>query len=257
MTLAPVLFLVASCAATSSPGQIVDSTGSVAGTVRFEGERPEARWIEIPEAHREDAGAERVRDESWIVAKDGGVANCVVTLRPLGDTPKAEMPVPDEPVPFAHAGGRYEPHTLVVPAGTTVAFRSVDSDCACFHTYAKKNPDLNAKVPRGEQRELVLDRAEVVRVANDLLPWMKGYVVVVDEPFFVVTGADGGFRFGGLAPGRYRLEAWHEEGGTRRETGEVVRVRPVPDSDHFQLITPSHESWSTVLRTIRESLGMR
>jgi len=222
MKLVLVLFLVASCAATSAPGQVVDSTGSVAGAVRFDGERSEARWIEIPEAHRAHAGAERVRDESWVVAKDRGVANCVVTLKPLGDTPKAEAKVPDEPVRFAHVGPRFEPHTLAVPAGTTVAFANVDSDCACFHSYARRNPNLNATVARGAQRELVFDRAEVVRVSNDLLPWMEGYVVVVDEPFFAVTGADGAFRFDGLAPGCYRLEVWHEEGGELRETVEVV-----------------------------------
>lgn len=39
-------------------------------------------------------------------------------------------------------------------------------------------------------------------------------------------------------------------------TGERVVVRPVPDSDHFQLITPEHESWSVVLETIQMALGM-
>lgn len=39
--------------------------------------------------------------------------------------------------------------------------------------------------------------------------------------------------------------------------GEQVIVRPVPDSDHFQLITPGGEGWSVVLETVRTALGAR
>jgi hypothetical protein len=42
-----------------------------------------------------------------------------------------------------------------------------------------------------------------------------------------------------------------------RTTGERVTVRPVPNSDHFQLITPSEEAWSLVLETIQMALGLR
>jgi acetyl esterase/lipase len=39
-------------------------------------------------------------------------------------------------------------------------------------------------------------------------------------------------------------------------TGEAVAVHPVPNSNHFQLITPSEEAWSTVLETIQAALGV-
>lgn len=42
-----------------------------------------------------------------------------------------------------------------------------------------------------------------------------------------------------------------------RTTGERVTVRPVPNSNHFQLITPSEEAWSLVLETIQMALGLR
>jgi acetyl esterase/lipase len=46
---------------------------------------------------------------------------------------------------------------------------------------------------------------------------------------------------------------------TRRayQTGEIVTVVPVTNSDHFQLITPGHEAWSPVLQTIKTALGVR
>ena len=42
-----------------------------------------------------------------------------------------------------------------------------------------------------------------------------------------------------------------------RTTGERLTVRPVTDSDHFQLITPTEEAWSVVLETIQMALGLR
>lgn len=40
------------------------------------------------------------------------------------------------------------------------------------------------------------------------------------------------------------------------DRGERVRIRPVPDSDHFQLITPGHPSWQAVRTTRLEALGL-
>jgi acetyl esterase/lipase len=40
-----------------------------------------------------------------------------------------------------------------------------------------------------------------------------------------------------------------------KTTGERVTVRAVPDSDHFQLITTTEESWTVVFETILAALG--
>lgn len=39
-------------------------------------------------------------------------------------------------------------------------------------------------------------------------------------------------------------------------TGEEVTVRPVPNSNHFQLISPTEDAWSIVLETIQSSFGV-
>jgi hypothetical protein len=50
--------------------------------------------------------------------------------------------------------------------------------------------------------------------------WMKAYVGVVAHPYFATSREDGTFTIGGLPPGTYQLEAWHESLGTK--TGEVT-----------------------------------
>jgi len=119
---------------------------------------------------------------------------------------------------------------LVVPAGTAVALRNEDSDCGCFHVRARRNPGFNGKLAKGEERELVLEHEDTISVVNDILPWMRAVIAVVDTPLFALTGADGAFRFDGVAPGRYRLEVWHEDGrpirhGVEVEKGEQTKLR--------------------------------
>lgn len=61
-----------------------------------------------------------------------------------------------------------------------------------------------------------------------------------------------------LTPGGMMLAMGDQDVMTRRarRTGERVHVVPVPDSDHFQLITPSEAAWEPVRATILRSLGM-
>jgi hypothetical protein len=67
--------------------------------------------------------------------------------------------------------------------------------------------------------DLLLDTkakpGEVVDVVCDVHPWMHSYAVVMEHGYFAVTGEDGTFEIGGLAPGAYTLEAWHPTLGTR------------------------------------------
>jgi hypothetical protein len=49
---------------------------------------------------------------------------------------------------------------------------------------------------------------------------MSAFVGVVDNPFYAVTGADGGFSLNGLPPGTYTIEAVHEKLG--RQTQSVT-----------------------------------
>lgn len=60
-----------------------------------------------------------------------------------------------------------------------------------------------------------------------------------------------------LNPAGMMLSLGDPEVMTRRaqSTGEQVIVQPVPNSNHFQLITPGDEGWSVVLETIRAALG--
>lgn len=48
-------------------------------------------------------------------------------------------------------------------------------------------------------------------------PWMKAYIGVVSNPFYAVTGSDGGFTIQVLPPGEYTLAVWTATFGTHEQ----------------------------------------
>jgi hypothetical protein len=56
---------------------------------------------------------------------------------------------------------------------------------------------------------------QIIKFRCDVHPWMTGYVGVLSNPFFAVTGDDGTFTIDKLPAGTYTLEAWHERSGVK------------------------------------------
>jgi plastocyanin len=123
--------------------------------------------------------------------------------------------------PALHQSGeRFVPHVLPVVSGATVEFPNDDE---IFHNVFSlsraKTFDLG-RFPQGTSRSVTFPSAGVVQVFCHIHADMNGYILVLDNPFFVVPDAQGRFALDGIPPGDYRLIAWHE------------RIRPV--------VTPVH-----------------
>ena len=52
-----------------------------------------------------------------------------------------------------------------------------------------------------------------IAVGCDLHPWMTGYLMVFDHPFFAVTGEDGSFEIKGVPAGKQNVVVWQEKVG--------------------------------------------
>jgi len=72
----------------------------------------------------------------------------------------------------------------------------------------------------GTSKTVQLKRTGVVDVYCNIHPEMVAKVVVVDGPFYAVTGKDGSFQIPGVPPGTYKLQAWRA--GAAEWTGEVT-----------------------------------
>ena len=127
-----------------------------------------------------------------------------VTLR--GAAPSIGHAVPA----LRQSGERFVPHVLPILAGTTVEF---PNDDPIFHNVFSlshtRSFDLG-RYPRGSSRSVTFARTGVVQVFCHIHADMSGYIVVLDNPFFVVPDTLGSFALDGIPAGDYTIVAWHE-----------------------------------------------
>lgn len=128
---------------------------------------------------------------------------------------------PDSPPPkppasaskMASEGKRFLPHVVAVQAGATVDFPNVDK---IFHNAFSVSPgnqfDLGL-YRKGASKPHTFNTPGVVRVYCNIHQDMAGYVLVLPSGRSVVTGADGGFRFNDVKPGRQNMKVWHPMSG--------------------------------------------
>jgi plastocyanin len=190
------------------------------GTVKFKGEKPELKPLVIEPAKSEGCAHEGESvdstDQTLIIGPDGGLANVVVMVMVKGAEPK----VPDEPVHLDQKTCRYEPHSTVVPEGTTVVFLNSDGISHNVHTYAKKNDGFNKIISAGSKETQKLDKSDQIEIKCDIHPWMNAWLIVTAAPFSAVTDAKGEFTIAGLPAGTHQVEFWHEKLGKNK--GEIT-----------------------------------
>jgi hypothetical protein len=100
---------------------------------------------------------------------------------------------------------RFEPEVQVIPVG---GLDVVNTDPVLHNThgYYGKRTAFNLGLPNKDQHIPVeLKGSGTVRVDCDAHGWMEGWIYVVDNPYYAVTGADGKFSIGDVSPGDYKL----------------------------------------------------
>lgn len=134
-----------------------------------------------------------------------------------GDLPKG-------PFRIDQKGCAFEPYAQVVSKGAPVLVMNSDPVLHNVHATTVRGDALfNKAIPvKGQSFKETFTTAGVVRVKCDVHAWMNAWVFVAETRFAAVTGKDGRFAFPGVAPGVYRLHAWHEL------LGEKIQAVAVP-----------------------------
>jgi len=174
--------------------------------------------VELPKSHTAPVQAKRYE----IVTK-GGVLSTQPPLAVVyldGAFPRpASLPTKQ----VAQKDLTFVPALLPVPVGTKVEFPNLDDTYHNIFSYSPvKRFDLGRYRP--EERPIptqVFDKLGLVTLRCDIHEHMRGLILVLNTPYFVMTDTDGHFRLSGLPAGRYTLKAWIDSRTTREKPVEL------------------------------------
>ncbi|HEY8166718.1 MAG TPA: carboxypeptidase regulatory-like domain-containing protein [Gemmatimonadaceae bacterium] len=159
---------------------------------------------------------------------DHPFANVVLYLEEVRGGPV----LPKGPSEMRQWGERFMPHVLPVVAGSTVRFPNEDPIYHNVFSLSRARTFDLGRYARGSSKNVVFPAAGLVQVFCHIHADMSGYILVLDNPFFVQPDENGRFALDGIPPGEYRLVAWHE-----RARPNVTTVRVTPGRATFLNIT--------------------
>ncbi len=195
--------------------------GTIEGKVVYNGPVPTHKII--PNKDVEVCGG--IRDEPLVeVGPDKGVKDAAVYLV---DVAKGKAwPPASKPPELDNIKCRFEPNVQVIPAGPLDVVNK-DPVLHNTHGYYGKRTAFNMALPNEGQRiPTELTRAGTVRIDCDAHGWMEGWIYVVDNPYYAITGADGKFSITDVPPGTYTLVAVQSLTGPNQQSVTVASGKP-------------------------------
>lgn len=130
---------------------------------------------------------------------------------------------PPPTVQLPQKGLAFIPTLLPVQVGTRVEFPNYDDTYHNIFSYSPpKRFDLGRY--RADERPVpsqVFDVPGLVTLRCEIHEHMRGIVLVLETPHFVVTDGAGRFRLAGLPAGRYQLKAWLSSKTTMEKSLEL------------------------------------
>jgi plastocyanin len=137
-------------------------------------------------------------------------ANAVVYIQSVEDS---TFKPPSEPVVMDQKNLEFIPHVLPIVAGTTVRFENHDNVSHNVFSPDKCAGKLNLGTwPPGESKDYTFKEAGCAATILCIVhPDMEAYVVVLQNPYYAVTGTDGSFTIHDVPAGKYTLAIWSEK----------------------------------------------
>lgn len=201
----------------------VSNGGTISGVVKFEGDMPEMKVLEITKDQEVCAATEKY-DEALVVGEGNALKNTIVYLIDISqgkDFDKATKLEIDQ------KGCQFTPHVQIVPVGVRLTMLNSDKVNHNVHIFSSVNKPVNKQQTKNRRKMplAAVKKAEgPVSVKCDIHGWMSAWIAYVPHPYFAVTNEKGEFTLEDVPAGTYKLGYWHEACGTNSASPASVTV---------------------------------
>ncbi len=145
--------------------------------------------------------------------EQGGVVGAVVSLDDVTKGKAFDFPKPV----LDQKGCMFVPDVVLMGPGKLEVLNS-DKVTHNVHIIARYNRSSNDMMaPGAPPTELMLMHPETIQVRCDIPPWMKGFIVVAKNPYYVLSGPGGKFTLTDVPAGTYKLNVWQDKIGTKQQ----------------------------------------
>lgn len=152
-------------------------------------------------------------EEDVMVGPSGGLRNVLIYVSrgaPPGGKPRdAEL---------TSQACMLRPRVSAVTQGAMIKLSNADAVSHLWHAFVGVKTSFMDNPLAGGQpliKEVKHNPGEFLRLRDDTHPWMAGFVMVTDNPWFGVTNDAGDVLILDVPSGAYTVTAWHERYGAK------------------------------------------
>ncbi len=189
--------------------------GNLKGRFVFDGKAPEEEKVDTSK----EAGCAKhpVFNEALVVNdEDGGIKDVViyVSTKKVKVHPDYEKTAGDTVV-MDNKGCRFTPHVLPIRVSQKLELHNSDPFSHNSNMAPIGDTATNPLIAEGGTQEYSFHRAQKlpVPVTCNIHGWMKGYIVVRDDPYVAVSDEHGAFELKNLPAEELEFTVWQEKSG--------------------------------------------
>jgi len=191
--------------------------GTLKGRFVFDGTPPSSQKL-IPTKDLTVCGKHDLFNESLIVNPENkGIQNVVIFMytKKGNTTPIHESyaATANDKVTMDNEFCRFNNHITVMRTTQTLLVRNLDSVGHNTKIDTLSNRAINPILPANGSLEESFPKAERLpaAVSCSIHPWMNGFLLVKDHPYFAVTDENGEFEIANLPSGNWTFQVWQEK----------------------------------------------
>ena len=201
----------------------VSNGGTISGVVKFEGDAPEMKMIEVTK-DQAICGATEKYDETLVVGEGNALKNTIVYLIDISQGKDFDKTAKLE---IDQKGCQFNPHVQIIPVGARLTMLNNDKVNHNVHIFSSVNKPVNKQQTKNRKKMRLAGVKKVegpVSVKCDIHGWMSAWAAYVPHPYFAVTNEKGEFMLEDVPAGTYKLGYWHEACGSNSASPASVTV---------------------------------